>query len=96
MATNSEPKWYRDMREVEATGGYMYDPGFGAVPEKITIRKPEPDGITLRSGEDEMMKCTKEGFWVRGVKVPQDDKEAEAVYNAFKQWLTWATINDMR
>ena len=55
-----------------------------------------PDGITLRSGAEEMIRCSREGFWVRGVKVDQDDKEAQAVYNAFKQWLTWAQLNDLR
>lgn len=43
-------------------------------------------------GGDEMIRITNEGFWVRGKKVEQDDKEAEAVYNAFKQWLAWAQL----
>ena len=34
-----------------------------------------------------------DGFWVRGVKVAQDDKEAEIVYNAFKQWMMWSELN---
>ena len=41
---------------------------------------------------DEMLKITPHGFYVRGQKVPQDDKEAEVVYNAFKQWLAWAQL----
>ena len=41
---------------------------------------------------DEMIKVTPEGFYVRGVRVPVDDKEAETVYNAFKQWLVWAQL----
>ena len=44
-------------------------------------------------GKDEMLKITPDGFYVRGVKVPQDDKEAEVVYNAFKQWLAWAQLS---
>jgi hypothetical protein len=58
------------------------------------ILEPETNpGIVLHSnGQDEMIKITQEGFWVRGVKVPQDDKEAEVVYNAFKQWLAWANL----
>ena len=47
---------------------------------------------TTSFGGDEMLKITPEGFYVRGVKVPQDDKEAETVYNAFKQWLAWAQL----
>ena len=56
----------------------------------------QPNTITLRSGSEEMLRCNTEGFWVRGVKVAQDDKEAEVVYNAFKKWLTWAQLNDLR
>jgi uncharacterized protein YprB with RNaseH-like and TPR domain len=40
-----------------------------------------------------MLKITKEGFYVRGVKVPQDEREAEVVYKAFHQWMMWATLN---
>ena len=40
-----------------------------------------------------MLRVTPEGFWVRGVQVEQDDREAEAVYNAFKSWMTWAQLN---
>ena len=90
MAVNTDPQWYQNM-----VAGGTVAPGYGAVPpdESIKFREPEPDGITLRSGEDEMIRCTKEGFWVRGQKVKQDDKEAEVVYNAFKEWLTWAQLN---
>ena len=30
---------------------------------------------------------------VRGVKVEQDDNEAQIVYNAFKSWMAWAQLN---
>ena len=49
--------------------------------------------ISLFTGSDEMLRVAKDGFYVRGVRVPQDDSEAEKVYNAFHQWLTWATLN---
>lgn len=49
--------------------------------------------ICLHAGMSEMLRVAKDGFYVRGIKVPQDDKEAEKVYNAFHQWLTWATLN---
>ena len=52
-----------------------------------------PNTITLRAGAEDMIRCSPEGFWVRGVKVEQDDKEAEHVYNSFKQWLVWAQLN---
>jgi hypothetical protein len=58
------------------------------------LYKPDPDaGITMHAhGGDEILKVTKDGFFVRGKKVKQDDKEAEVVYNAFKQWLSWAQL----
>jgi hypothetical protein len=53
------------------------------------------DTITFQTGTPsvEMLKVGKDGFWVRGVKVAQDDKEAEIVYNAFKQWMMWSELN---
>ena len=38
-------------------------------------------------GMVEMLKISKDGFWVRGVKVEQGPGEAEEVYNAFKSYL---------
>jgi hypothetical protein len=49
--------------------------------------------ITFHMGTGEQLRIDKDGFYVRGIKVPQDEKEAERVYNAFHQWLTWATLN---
>ena len=51
------------------------------------------DTITLIAGGCEMLRVANNGFYVRGEKVPADDKEAEIVYNAFKQFLTWAEMN---
>jgi len=53
----------------------------------------DPNTITCLAGGAEMLKCSPEGFWVRGEKVPQDDTEALIVYNAFKAWMTWAQLN---
>lgn len=49
--------------------------------------------INFIVGGCEMLRVAEDGFYVRGVKVTQDDKEAEIVYNAFKQLLTWAELN---
>jgi len=49
--------------------------------------------ITCLAGGAEMLRVSPEGFWVRGVRVDQDDREAETVYNAFKAWMTWAQLN---
>lgn len=68
------------------------DPGYGAVPDsgQYALLEPNapPASIICYSGPDEMLKVAPDGFWVRGVKVPQDDKEAETVYNAFIQWMS--------
>lgn len=58
-----------------------------------TIRDPEPTAIVMHgSNNDEMIRVSPEGFYVRGVRVPADEREAETVYNAFKQWLAWANL----
>ena len=95
MATNTEPRWWQEMRKYGKD--YNYTPTVVAEGGPYTIRTDnQPNTITLKSGAEEMLKCGPEGFWVRGVKVAQDDKEAEIVYNAFKKWLTWASLNDLR
>jgi hypothetical protein len=48
--------------------------------------------VILQAGGTNMLEITPDGFYVRGVKVPVDDKEAETVYNSFQQWLTWAQL----
>lgn len=53
----------------------------------------QESNITLNTTTTEMLRVSKDGFYVRGIRVNQDDKEAEIVYNAFHQWLTWATLN---
>ena len=58
------------------------------------LSEPKQDNaITMNAaGGDEMIRVAQDGFYVRGKKVPVDDKEAETVYNAFKQWLAWAQL----
>jgi hypothetical protein len=51
------------------------------------------NNISLTAAGDEMLRVAKDGFYVRGVKVEADDKEAKAVYEAFKQWMTYAILN---
>jgi len=43
--------------------------------------------------DDEMLKIAPDGFYVRGVAVEQGPGEAEAVYKAFKEFMTWAIIS---
>ena len=53
----------------------------------------KPNNISMIVGPNEMLRVAPDGFYVRGVKVPADDKEAETVYNAFKQFLVWSELN---
>ena len=59
----------------------------------LTVDDNKPSTITLHASSTEMLRVAKDGFYVRGVKIQQDEQEAEKVYNAFHQWLTWATLN---
>ena len=52
----------------------------------------QPNTITCIAGGEEMLRVSPDGFWVRGVKVEQDEGEAQAVYDAFKQWMAWTSL----
>jgi len=55
---------------------------------------PKNNTVIFNAGtEDEMLKITPDGFYVRGVAVEQGPGEAEAVYKAFKEFMTWAIIS---
>jgi hypothetical protein len=58
----------------------------------VSFRNPEPNNITCMAGGEEMLRVGPDGFWVRGIKVEQNEGEAQAVYNAFKQWMAWASL----
>ena len=53
----------------------------------LSMSAPPENNITFHAGTAEMLKVTQDGFYVRGVKVDADEKEASAVYRAFKQFL---------
>ena len=42
--------------------------------------------------QTEMLRVTETGFYVRGKPVKQDDKEAQIVYNAFKEWMVYSAL----
>jgi len=65
----------------------------GEVIPEYAFHNPEPSAISCYAGGTEMLRVAKDGFYVRGEKVPADDKEAETVYNAFKQFLVWAELH---
>lgn len=66
-----------------------------AGPLCINSEHVEKDTVVFKAGNPvvDMLKVGKNGFWVRGQLVEQDDKEAATVYNAFRQWMVWAEMN---
>lgn len=62
----------------------------------ITVRDinlTQPNTTTFFCGGIEALRISDKGFWVRGKKVKVDDREAEQVYNSFKEWLTWQQLS---
>ncbi len=59
----------------------------------ISISETAQNNISCWAGGVEMLRVAQDGFYVRGQRVPADDKEAETVYNAFKQFLVWSELN---
>lgn len=58
----------------------------------------ETSEVVFRAGNwlddsSEMIRITPDGFWVRGVKVQQDAREAQHVYDAFKEWLVYSSLS---
>ena len=65
--------------------------------EEMSIKMHLPENsIVLNTGETEMLRVARDGFYVRGVKIEQDDNESEKVYNCFKQWLEWSMLQQER
>ena len=60
---------------------WTYDPRIGA------------NDISLTGGGEEMLRVAEDGFYVRGVKIKQNKREAKAVYEAFKKWMTHAIMS---
>lgn len=72
------------------------DPSFPGTVYALRGTEPESNNIVFHTGAEldssEMLKITKTGFYVRGKKVEQDDKEAEIVYNAFREWMVYSAL----
>ena len=49
--------------------------------------------IKLTGGGEEMLRISQDGFYVNGVKVKQGKREAKAVYEAFRRWMTHAIMS---
>jgi hypothetical protein len=60
----------------------------------LTVNSPDqPNAVTFFSSGVETLRISDKGFWVRGQLVEQDDKEAQTVYNSFKEWLAWQQLS---
>ena len=86
--------WKEDHDRVMAE--MKLDTLYGAVPPSNsghTFRNTHNSNtITCMAGGEEMLRVGTDGFWVRGVRVTQDDNEAQIVYNAMKEFLTWSQL----
>lgn len=51
------------------------------------------NSVSFHCAGEETLRLSPDGFYVRGVKLEQDDNEARIVYNSFKEWLTWSQLN---
>jgi hypothetical protein len=83
MNTQEWDDWitqYTDALDLEIENDY-FDNRLGA------------NDISLTAAGNEMLRVAKDGFYVRGVRVEADEKEAKAVYEAFKSWMTYAILN---
>lgn len=56
------------------------------------IEPAVPTRFEFNINGQSMLTLTKDGFYVRGKRVNQDDKEAEVVYNAFISMLSYHTL----
>lgn len=52
----------------------------------------ENNTMNFYAGSDKMLTIAHDGFYVRGVKIEQDENEAKKVYDSFTQWLAWAQL----
>ena len=63
----------------------------------LTVNGPDqPNAVTFFSNGEETLRVSDTGFYVRGIKLEQDDKEALLVYNSFKEWLIWQQLSRQR
>jgi hypothetical protein len=74
----------------------IFDTITSAANPVFSIQAPPTNGtgsnITFYTGQSEMLKVASDGFYVRGKKLDIDDKEAEKVYRALRQFLIWSAL----
>lgn len=62
--------------------------GYQALP----VVKPNIIFNTSGTSNEPILRISEDGFWVRGVKIEQDENEAATVYKAFKRWMVEAEL----
>ena len=60
---------------------------------RFKLPEPKSNNIICNVGSKEMLRVAEDGFYVRGEKIPVDDKEAATVYSAFKEFLVWGRLH---
>ncbi len=60
---------------------------------RFKLHEPKSNNIICNVGSKEMLRVAEDGFYVRGEKIPVDDKEAATVYTAFKEFLVWGRLS---
>ena len=58
----------------------------------LSVTSPPENNIIFHTGKSETLRVTEDGFYVRGQRVPVDEKEAAAVYKAFKEFLVYHAL----
>ena len=88
---------FKDLEAVTfqwASDSTKYGVNAQEVSPEIAVRDTAPaNNIVMNSGGTEMLRVANDGFYVRGKKVPVDDREAATVYNAFKEFLVWSRLS---
>ena len=51
------------------------------------------NSVTFFTAGDEMLRISPDGFYVRGQKAIATEYEANVVFKAFQEWLTWQQLN---
>lgn len=60
---------------------------------RYNFHEPTPNNIVCNVGSTEMLRVSEDGFYVRGIRVEADEREAATVYNAFKEFLVWSRLH---
>ena len=53
----------------------------------VHFSRPKPEALFFVSQGVEMLRVSRDGFYVRGVKLEQDESEARLVWEALVEWL---------